>query len=213
MAAPKRSLGDTADEKYEHGPCHKPPEHAVQRKGHGISPRQSGYVLYVRQWHGVSVSEHHTGDLHDEWAAQSLACLRAFIGNASGAKQIVGPETIPANTHVKTSGRGMMSVMSSHFWLLSIRFLSLPFLIASWVLFVEMAEKDFRPFLATWAVWLALSFSPIDVFPFPKGGRPRLVPLVMGLPRPETVERAKRGEVILGGCIVTGFEPKCYLVW
>jgi hypothetical protein len=35
----------------------------------------------------------------------------------------------------------------------------------------------------------------------------------MGLPRPETVERAKRGEVILGGCIVSGFEPKYYLIW
>jgi hypothetical protein len=41
----------------------------------------------------------------------------------------------------------------------------------------------------------------------------RLVSLVMGLPTRETGERAKRGEVILGGCIVSGFEPKYYLVW
>jgi hypothetical protein len=39
------------------------------------------------------------------------------------------------------------------------------------------------------------------------------LPLVMGLPRPETVARAKRGEVILGGCVVSGFEPKYYLIW
>lgn len=38
------------------------------------------------------------------------------------------------------------------------------------------------------------------------------MPLVMGLPRPETVERAKRGEVILSACIGTGFDPKYYLV-
>lgn len=46
-----------------------------------------------------------------------------------------------------------------------------------------------------------------------EAGPPKLVPLVMGLPRPEMVERAKRGEVILGGCLVTGFEPKYYLIW
>lgn len=51
------------------------------------------------------------------------------------------------------------------------------------------------------------------MLPIPKGRRPRLVPLVMGFPEPETAQRAKRGEVILGGCIVSGFEPKYYLVW
>jgi len=49
-----------------------------------------------------------------------------------------------------------------------------------------------------------LIFSPIDVLPFPKGGPPRLVPLVMGLPTRETAERAKRGEVILGGVSFPG---------
>jgi hypothetical protein len=99
-------------------------------------------------------------------------------------------------------------IVRDAFW-----FVSLPFLIASWVLLVKVGGKDLRLSLATWAVWLALTFSPIDVFPIPKGGPPRLVPLVMGLPRPETVARAKRGEVILGGCMVSGFEPKYYLVW
>jgi hypothetical protein len=64
-----------------------------------------------------------------------------------------------------------------------------------------------------WAIWLMLTFSPMDVLPIPKGGPPRLVPLVMGLPTRETAERAKRSEVILGGCIVSGFAPKYYLVW
>jgi hypothetical protein len=67
--------------------------------------------------------------------------------------------------------------------------------------------------LATWAVGLALTFSPIDIFPVPRGWPPRFVPLVMGLPTRETAERAERGEVMLGGCIVSGFEPKYYLVW
>jgi hypothetical protein len=107
----------------------------------------------------------------------------------------------------------LLFVLSSLFWFISFRFISFPFLIVMWALFVKFGRADLRPSLMAWAVWLALTFSPIDVFPISRAGRPRLVPLVMGLPRPETVERAKRGEVILGGCIISGFEPKYYLVW
>ncbi len=106
----------------------------------------------------------------------------------------------------------ILLLLSTFFWFLAFRFVSLPLLIATWALFVKFRRSDLRPSLIAWMVWLALSFSPIDVLPIPKGGPPRLVPLVMGLPRPETRERAKRGEVILGGCIVSGFEPKYYLV-
>ena len=104
-------------------------------------------------------------------------------------------------------------LLSTFFCLLALRFVSLPFLIAAWGLFARFGRGSIRPALITWAVWLALTFSPIDVYPIPKAGPPRLVPLVMGLPTRETAERAKRGEVILGGCIVSGFEPKYYLVW
>ena len=104
-------------------------------------------------------------------------------------------------------------VISTFFWLIAFRFVSLPFLIAAWVFFLKFGRNRIRPGLIAWTVWLTLTFAPIDVLPIPKGGRPRLVPLVMGLPTRETVQRAKRGEVILGGCIVSGFEPKYYLVW
>lgn len=114
---------------------------------------------------------------------------------------------------IKFVGFVLLLVSSSFFWLAAFRFVSLPFLIGSWVLFVKAGSKDLRLSLATWAVWLALTLSPIDVFPIPRGGPPRLVPLVMGLPRPETVARAKRREVILGGCVVSGFEPEYYFVW
>src|SRR5262245_23813369 len=86
-----------------------------------------------------------------------------------------------------------------------VRFVSLPFLIAAWALFVRFGRRRLRPSLIAWTLWLMLSLSPIDVLPVPKGGPPRLVPLVMGLPTRETAERAQRGEVILGGCIVSGF--------
>ena len=98
-------------------------------------------------------------------------------------------------------------------WVGAFRFISLPFLISAWVLFFKYARATIRPPLIALAMWLPLTLSPIDILPIPKRGRPRLVPLVMGLPTRETAERARRGEVILGGCIVSGFEPKYYLVW
>jgi hypothetical protein len=107
----------------------------------------------------------------------------------------------------------ILLLLSSFFWFVAFRFASFPLLILTWVLFVKLGHADLRPSLVVWAVWLVLTLSPIDIFPIPKAGRPRLIPLVMGLPRPETMERAKRGEVILGGCIVSGFEPKYYLIW
>jgi hypothetical protein len=34
------------------------------------------------------------------------------------------------------------------------------------------------------------------------------VPIVYGLPAPETMDAARRGEVVIGGCIVGGDEPE-----
>jgi hypothetical protein len=56
-------------------------------------------------------------------------------------------------------------------------------------------------------------FLPIDVSILYWPGRPRIVPLVMGLPAPATIQRAQRGEVALGGCIVSGNEPRWILIW
>ena len=107
----------------------------------------------------------------------------------------------------------ILLLLSAFFSLLAFRFVSIPSLIVAWVLFLRLGRNRLRPSLLAWAVWLVLTFSPVDILPMPKGGFPRLVPLVMGLPTRETAERAQRGEVILGGCIVSGFEPKYYLVW
>lgn len=107
----------------------------------------------------------------------------------------------------------LVLLVATLFWVVAFRFVSLPFLIFAWVLFLKYGRTTICPSLIALTIWLALTFSPIDVLPVPKGGRPRLVPLVMGLPASETAERAQRGEVILGGCIVSGFEPRYYLVW
>lgn len=67
---------------------------------------------------------------------------------------------------------------------------------------------------------ILLLFSPIDVYVnqavfgrAPARGRVHLVPFLMGRPNTNMMERAKRGEVVLGGCITFGFEPKYLLVW
>lgn len=36
----------------------------------------------------------------------------------------------------------------------------------------------------------------------------KLLPIVYGLPGPEACEAAERGEIALGGCIVTGDDPR-----
>lgn len=120
------------------------------------------------------------------------------------------------NDHARTGIRSLVGValgLSTFFWLIAFRFISLPVLIVAWVLFCTRGRRDIRHSLAAWSVFMLLMFSPIDLLPFPRKWPPRIVPLVMGLPRRETLERARRGEVILGGCLTTGFEPKYYLVW
>jgi hypothetical protein len=120
------------------------------------------------------------------------------------------------NHQVRAGTRSVVGLglgLSTLFWFIAFRFISFPVLIVTWVLVLKRGGKDLHPSLIAWAAWTLLTISPIDVLPFPRGWPPRIVPLVMGLPKRETLERAKRGEVILGGCLVTGFEPKYYLVW
>jgi hypothetical protein len=47
---------------------------------------------------------------------------------------------------VKIVGFALLLLSSSFFWLLTFRFISLPFSIASWVFFVKFGGKDLRPF-------------------------------------------------------------------
>ena len=61
--------------------------------------------------------------------------------------------------------------------------------------------------------FLIAVFLPIDVLPVNYPGPPRFIPLVMGMPGPELSARAMKGEVMLGGCIVRGNEPRWIWVW
>lgn len=44
----------------------------------------------------------------------------------------------------------------------------------------------------------------------PKGNTDSIVPIVYGLPERETFEKADRGELMLGGCIVDSLSPQWY---
>jgi hypothetical protein len=61
--------------------------------------------------------------------------------------------------------------------------------------------------------FLIAAFLPVDISFQNYPGPPRFVRLVMGLPGPELARREQRGEVMLGGCIVRGTEPRWVLVW
>jgi hypothetical protein len=105
--------------------------------------------------------------------------------------------------------------LSVVFWfLLSFRFVAIPVLIAlsvAWNRWIERRRTGRLVWL--WLAFTVASLQPIDVYPLNVPGPPRLVPYVMGYPRTQTREAAKRGDVVLGGCMVDGFEPKYVWVW
>jgi hypothetical protein len=61
--------------------------------------------------------------------------------------------------------------------------------------------------------FLITVFLPVDVTLKNYPGRPRFVPLIMGAPHDEDIAREQRGEVVLGGCILRGNDPRWVLVW
>ncbi|BBO28127.1 hypothetical protein AltI4_25150 [Alteromonas sp. I4] len=55
---------------------------------------------------------------------------------------------------------------------------------------------------------IPLDFTFIDL-----NGPPKIVHYVMGFPTEEAFTAAERGELVLGSCMVSGFEPKKVVVW
>jgi len=87
----------------------------------------------------------------------------------------------------------------------------LPALIVSYVHFLRTARTKLMRLI--FVAFLVAAFLPVDVSLENYPGPPRFVPLVMGLPTAEAVAHERRGEVMLGGCIVRGNEPRWVLVW
>jgi hypothetical protein len=106
----------------------------------------------------------------------------------------------------------------SAFWMVysltSYRLLCVPiFLTAAGLYLCFRFHRRWSLLIAAQVVFWISTFLPVDISLNNVPGPPRFAPLVMGLPTKEGVEKARLGEVVLGGCIVTGNEPRLVLVW
>jgi hypothetical protein len=94
------------------------------------------------------------------------------------------------------------------------RILSIPFLFwVAWDLHRFFRGKTAQLPYIPWLLAILMTLLPVDVSLNNAPGPPRFVPLVMGLPGPDLMEAAARGDMLLGGCIVTGYEAKWVWVW
>jgi len=99
-------------------------------------------------------------------------------------------------------------------FLFSPRLLALPVGLAVLVtLVLWICGKRWRKAGIALAGFVILSLVPVDVRPQHWFGAPRVVPVVMGYPSHETFEAAERGEVWLGGCMVSGLDPLWVVTW
>lgn len=106
-------------------------------------------------------------------------------------------------------------------FLVAIVLLLSSFRLTAFILLFALAISYFRFLRSSRTIWMRLIFVsfliavflPIDVSLRNVPGPPRFVPLVMGLPGPQLSARAEKGEVILGGCLVSGNEPRWVWVW
>ena len=103
----------------------------------------------------------------------------------------------------------------SFLWFLAAyRLVGIPLLVTVIVLYFRKPQRcATRWVVLVWLALLGTTLLPVDISFRNYPGPPRFVPLVMGLPARETVTRAERGECMLGGCVVTGYEPKWVWVW
>jgi hypothetical protein len=76
-----------------------------------------------------------------------------------------------------------------------------------------IAGRARRAFIICGLAVVVLALSPVEVSLRVRRGRPGIVPLLMGLPSQGAMERAQRGELVLGGCVTSGFEPRWVVIW
>jgi hypothetical protein len=98
--------------------------------------------------------------------------------------------------------------------LFAFRWLGVFFVIASLV--VIICRENLRceeALLLTLAGFLFCSLLPVDVSFTTRAGLPKVLPVCYGKPGHELLDRARRGEVVLGGCMVRGYDPLWVIVW
>ena len=76
------------------------------------------------------------------------------------------------------------------------------------------AEKRRVSTRVFWIGFIALSLLPADISFRTRPGPPKFIPVIYGLPiGNELFEQERRGDLILGGCMVNGWSPMWLLVW
>lgn len=84
-------------------------------------------------------------------------------------------------------------------------------LIVSYIHFVWTSKTKWVRLV--FVAFLVAAFVPVDISFRNYPGPPRFVPLILGAPRENDIAREERGEVVLGGCISRGNDPRWLLVW
>ena len=91
--------------------------------------------------------------------------------------------------------------------------LGLALLVFTGCLVAFASGRGKRAVLLGGLVCVGLAVSPVEVSLATRPGLPGIVPLVMGYPGQVLRERARKGEVVLGGCMTSGFEPRWVVIW
>ena len=61
--------------------------------------------------------------------------------------------------------------------------------------------------------FLFCSLLPVDISFIVRSGLPKILPVYYGKPAKPLQDRASKGEVVLGGCLVRGYDPLWVVVW
>jgi len=105
--------------------------------------------------------------------------------------------------------------IASLFWLLlTARLLGLITLSATAVLYFHFLRSGNAAWMRlAWVIFIISTLGPVDISFKNYPGPPHFVPLVMGLVGEEGYKAYQRGEIMLGGCVVRGHEPRWVWVW
>jgi hypothetical protein len=61
--------------------------------------------------------------------------------------------------------------------------------------------------------FVVLALLPVDISFKTRAGPPKFLPVIYGYPTKTSREKAARGEAVLGGCLIRGYDPLWVLVW
>ena len=113
---------------------------------------------------------------------------------------------------------GPLVLIISTLWLLVAlsdrRLLCLPIYLAACGLYFSFKRHRHAGLLIVLStLFFGSTLLPVDISLINAPGAPHFARLVMGEPTEESVEAVRRGEIVLGGCLLSGREPRWLLVW